>query len=229
MKVATTFEALPRDKAGKGAARAIRRDAKIPAIIYGTSKEAVKVSLPLKEVTLEYKKGSFFNKIVDIKLDGKTIHALPRDVQTHPVTDIIEHADFQSVTKDSIIHVWVPVKVLNQDRSIGVKRGGVLNIVRHELELLCKPDSIPNAIEVDILNLDIAHSIHINDIKLPEHTKTAIKDRNFTLVTIAGRSGKEEENPAAAAAAQAAAVPASTAKAAAAPAAAAKAAPAKKK
>ena len=204
MKVATTFEASAREKAGKGAARAIRRDAKIPAIIYGASKEAVKVSLPLKEVTIEYKKGSFFNKIVDIKLDGKIIHALPRDVQTHPVTDVIEHADFQSVTKDSIVHVWVPVKVLNQDKSIGVKRGGVLNIVRHELELLCKPDSIPSAIEIDILNLDIAHSVHINDIKLPENTKTAIKDRNFTLVTIAGRSGKEEEAPAAQAAAAAA-------------------------
>lgn len=208
MKVATTFEAFTRENTGKGASRAIRRDAKIPAIIYGNSQESVKISLPLKEVTLEYKKGSFFNKIVDIKLAGKTIHALPRDVQTHPVTDVIEHADFQQVDKNSIIHVWVPVKVLNQDRSIGIKRGGVLNIVRHEVELLCKPDSIPNAIEIDILNLDIANSVHINDIKLPANTNPAIKDRNFTLVTIAGRSGKEEENPAAAAQAAAAATPA---------------------
>ena len=173
---------------------------------------------------MEYKKGSFFNKIVDIKLDGKQFHALPRDVQMHPVTDVIEHADFQRVEKDTIIHVWVPVKVLNTEKSVGLKRGGVLNIVRHEIELICTPDTIPSYIEVDVLNADIGHSVHINDIKLPGNVKTAIKGRNFTVVTVAGRSKDEEERPVAAAAATAEGAAAPAAGAAAAPAADAKAA-----
>ncbi|MEI7670030.1 MAG: 50S ribosomal protein L25/general stress protein Ctc, partial [Pseudomonadota bacterium] len=207
MKINATLEAKNRSEAGKGAARALRRAAQIPAIIYGNNKTPIKISLPLKEVTLEYRKGSFFNKIIDLKLDGKVVHALPRDVQTHPVTDVIEHADFQSVDKDSVIHVMVPVKVLNQDKSIGLKRGGALNIVRHEIELLCKPDAIPSSIDIDILNLQIGSSVHINDIKLPDNVKTAIKERNFTIVTIAGRN-KEEETPQAQAQAAAAAAPA---------------------
>jgi large subunit ribosomal protein L25 len=151
MKPAATFEAKPRDNAGKGAARALRRQGHIPAILYGNQQQPAKITLPLKELTLEYQKGSFFNKIVDIKLDDKVVHALPRDVQTHPVTDVIEHADFQRVEKDSVIHVFVPVKVLNQEKSVGLKRGGVLNIVRHEIELLCTPADIPPFIEVDVL------------------------------------------------------------------------------
>lgn len=204
MKVATTFEAKSREGTGKGAARALRRENHVPAIVYGRTSEPQKIALPLKELTLEYRKGAFFNKIVDISVDGKTFHALPRDVQTHPVTDMIEHADFQRVEKDTVIHVFVPVRVLNADRSIGLKRGGVLNLVRHEVELLCTPDTIPHHLEVDVLNADIGHSIHISDIELPDNVKTAIKGRNFTVVTIAGRSKEEEERPNAAAAATAA-------------------------
>lgn len=205
MKVATVLEANTREGQGKGAARAMRRTGSVPAIVYGVNHQPTKISLPLKELTLEYRKGAFFNKIVDIKLDGKQFHALPRDVQFHPVTDVIEHADFQRVEKDSVIHVWVPVKVRNMEKSIGLKRGGVLNIVRHEIELVCTPDTIPPAIEVDVLNVDIGHSVHINDIALPGNVKTAIKGRNFTVVTVAGRSKDEEERPTAAAATDAAA------------------------
>ncbi|MEI6729840.1 MAG: 50S ribosomal protein L25/general stress protein Ctc [Pseudomonadota bacterium] len=210
MKAAATFEANSRNESGKGAARALRRQGKIPAIIYGNNQAPTQIALPLKELTLQYRKGSFFNNIVDLNVDGKVVHALPRDVQTHPVTDFIEHADFQRVDKDSIINVMVPVKVLNQDKSIGLKRGGILNIVRHEVELLCKPGSIPTSIEIDILNLDIARSVHIEDVKLPEGATTVIK-RNFTLVTIAGRNVKDDENPQAAAAAAAKSAPAKAA------------------
>ncbi len=223
MKVATVFEATAREGQGKGAARAMRREGRVPAIVYGHNQQPAKISLPLKELTMQYGKGAFFNKIVDIKLDGKQFHALPRDVQFHPVTDIIEHADFQRVEKDSMIHVFVPVKVLNVEKSIGLKRGGVLNIVRHEIELICTPDTIPNALEVDVLNVDIGHSVHINDIALPGNVKTAIKGRNFTVITVAGRS-KEEDETRPAAAAEGAAAPAAGA---AAPAADAKAAAAK--
>ena len=205
----------------KAPPRALRREGRVPAIIYGNHGEPMKVSLPIKELTLQYYKGSFFNKIVDITVDGKTIHALPRDIQAHPVTDIIEHADFQHVDKNSQIHVFVPVRVLNQEKSVGLKRGGVLNIVRHEIELICTPDSIPAFIEVDVLKVDIGHSVHINDIQLPENVKTAIKDRNFTVITVAGRSKEEEERPVATAAAATAegAAPAAGAAAGAAPAA----------
>lgn len=228
MKVATVFEATAREGQGKGAARAMRREGRVPAIVYGHNQQPAKISLPLKELTMQYGKGAFFNKIVDIKLDGKQFHALPRDVQFHPVTDVIEHADFQRVEKDSMIHVFVPVKVRNMEKSVGLKRGGVLNIVRHEIELICTPDTIPTAIEVDVLNVDIGHSVHINDIALPGNVKTAIKGRNFTVVTVAGRSKEEEEaRPGAAAAttegaaapAAGAAAPAADAKAAAKPAA----------
>ncbi len=204
MKTAIILEAKSRTGSGKGAARALRREKMVPAIVYGKDQQTSQIALPLKELTLEFVKGSFFNKIVDIKLDGKQFRALPRDVQMHPVTDVIEHADFQRVEKDTVIHVMVPVKVLNQEKSIGLKRGGVLNIVRHEIELLCTPDSIPHALEVDVLSVDIGHSIHINDLALPANVKTAIKGRNFTVVTIAGRSKEDEERPGAAAAADAA-------------------------
>jgi large subunit ribosomal protein L25 len=228
MKAATKFEATARTGSGKGAARALRRTGRVPAILYGNTGEPTKISLPIKELTLQYSKGSFFNKIVDIAIDGKVIHTLPRDVQTHPVTDVIEHADFQRVDKDSRIHVFVPVKVINQEKSIGLKRGGVLNIVRHEIELLCKPDSIPSFIEVDVLKSDIGSSIHIDSIQLPPDVTTAIKGRNFTIVTVAGRSKEEEERPVAAAAtADGAAAPAAGAAAGAAGAAAAPAAGAK--
>jgi len=208
MKAAATFEAQPRDNAGKGAARALRRTGRVPAILYGHAHEPAKISLPLKELTLQYHKGSFFNKIVDLAIDGKVVHTLPRDVQTHPVTDVIEHADFQRVDASTVIHVFVPVKVLNQEKSIGLKRGGVLNIVRHEIELVCKPDSIPAFVEVDVLKSDIGSSIHINDVQLPADVKTAIKGRNFTIVTVAGRTKEEEERPVVAAAAEGAAAPA---------------------
>jgi large subunit ribosomal protein L25 len=200
MKAVATFEATPRENTGKGAARTLRRQGFVPAIVYGHQAEPAKISLPLKELTLQYYKGSFFNKIVDITIDGKVVHTLPRDVQTHPVTDIIEHADFQRVDKDSVIHVHVPVRVLNQEKSVGLKRGGVLNIVRHEIELICKPDSIPASVDVDVLSMDIGHSLHINDVKLPDNVKTAIKGRNFTIITVAGRTKEEEERPVVAAA-----------------------------
>ncbi len=227
MKSAVTLEAQSRENTGKGAARALRREGRVPAILYGSTQQAAKIVLPLKELTLEYSKGSFFNKIVDIKLDGKTVQALPRDVQTHPVSDIIEHADFQRVDSNTVIHVFVPVKVVNQEKSPGLKRGGVLNIVRHEIELLCKPTDIPAFIEVNVQGTEIGTSVHINDIKLPSDVKTAIKDRNFTVVTIAGRSKEEEEVPVAAATAVAGAEGAAAAAPGAAPGAAAPAAGAK--
>lgn len=133
MKTAVQFKAESRERTGKGGARALRREGKIPVIIYAQGEEPINLAIDEKSLKLEFHKGSFFNKIVGIEAGGKTINALPKEVQLHPVTDRIEHADFLKVDAKSAIHVFVPVRFRNQEKSIGLKRGGVLNVVRHDL------------------------------------------------------------------------------------------------
>lgn len=235
MNKATTnavLNASMRESAGKGASRALRREGKIPGIVYSKGSQPLSVALVAREVTLEYQRGRFRSRLIDLNIDSKTVSALPKDLQFHPVTDVIEHVDFIKVEPGVAVHVQVPVKFSGQDKSIGLKRGGVLNIVRHEIEFICMPESIPMLIEVDVLNMDIGDSVHIEDIKLPAGITPVIK-RNFTIATVAGRSAAEEETPTAAATAVAAdgtAVPAegAAAPAAGAPAAGAPAADAKK-
>lgn len=202
MKAVYTFKAESREQSGKGASRALRRAGRLPAVLYGKGQEPIGFSIEQKEFMQAYLKGGFSNKLIDIQLNGKTFHVLPREVQVHPVSDAPEHVDFLSVSKDSRVHVNVPVRLLNTDRCIGVKRGGALNIVRHEIELVCVPDAIPPVIKIDVAELDIAHSIHISAIELPEGVTPAITDRDFTLVTLTGRAADEAEAPAAAAAAE---------------------------
>lgn len=187
-----TLNATARDRAGKGAARALRREGKVPGIVYSHGKDALSIALSEKEVALEYKRGRFRSRLVDIKLDGKIVHALPKDLQFHPVSDQIEHVDFIRVEPGVAVRVQVPVKFLGIEKSVGLKRGGVLNIVRHEIEFTCKPEAIPTHIEINVQELDIGDSVHINDIKLPAGAVPVIK-RNFTVATIAGRSAAEEE------------------------------------
>lgn len=227
------FVGETRENAGTGVARALRREGKVPGIIYGGGGADVRVALNCKELTKEYSKGGFFSKLVDLNLGKESILVLPRDIQLHPVTDAVIHVDFQRVNKDTKLHVFVPVQFLNADKCIGVKRGGILNMVRREIELVCSPDSIPDVLYADVTNLNIGGSLHINDIELPKGVKPAIHDRNFTIATIASSKGMQEETAVVAAAAEGdaaapaagAAAPAAGAKAAA-PAAAGKAAPA---
>ena len=169
---------------------------------------------------------------IDVELDGKKHRVLPRDVQFDVVTDRTLHVDFQRVNKDTKIHVNVPVVVRNEAAAPGIKRGGVLNLVRHEIEFICSPDHIPQMVEVDLTGLDIGGSIHISAVKLPEGATPTIRERDFTLVTIGAPSGMKadaEAAPAAAAAPAAGAAAAAPAKgaAAAAPAKGGAAAPAK--
>ncbi len=206
------LNAETRDKAGKGVARGLRREGKIPGVLYGKGHEPVSLALSENEVTLQYQKGRFRSKIVDLKLNsGESLKALPHDVQFHPVTDRIEHVDFIKVDAGTTIRVMVPVKFRGQEKSVGLKRGGVLNVVRHEIEFVCKPEAIPASIEISVQELDIGSSVHISDIKLPEGVTPSIK-RNFTIATIAGRAKAEEEPAAAAAAPATAAVPATAQK-----------------
>ena len=144
-------------------------------------------------MSIEYARGRFRSRLIDIKLDNnQTVKALPKDLQFNPVTDVIEHVDFIKVEPGIQLRVMVPVKFSGQDKSVGIKRGGVLNIVRHEIEFMCAADAIPTHFEINIQSLDIGSSVHINDITLPKDVMPVIK-RNFTIATIAGRRAEEEE------------------------------------
>lgn len=200
MSANAVLNAETRKNAGTGAARALRRAGKIPAILYSKGEQAIGLALPEKDLRLQYIKGRFRSRIIELKIDGKSVKALPRDVQFHPVTDKIEHVDFQKVTPGVTLHVFVPVKFIGMDKSPGIKRGGVLNAVRHEIEFICTPETIPHHIEVSVAELDIGGSVHINEVKLPAGITATIK-RNFTVATVAGRSAQmeveEEVKPAA--------------------------------
>lgn len=206
-----------REEAGKGIARSLRREGKIPAIIYGGGKKEVKISLNLKELTTEYNRGHFTSKIYVLDAGKEKFRVLPQNVQSHPVTDVPEHADFIHVEPGSEIKVKVKVLFRNSDKSPGIKRGGVLNVIRHDVELFCREDRIPTKIEIDLSGLQIGDSIHISSVKLPEGARPTITDRDFTIATIVGRMKDEAEEAAlmasraAAAAASAAAEAAKTA------------------
>ena len=191
-KKSSTLVATTRANTGKGVARALRREGKLPGVIYGKGQSPQGIALSAKELTLEYQKGRFRSRLVDITLDGKNIQVLPKDLQFNPVTDQIEHVDFIKVEKGVMIRVAVPVKFIGQDKSLGIKRGGVLNVVRHEIEFECTPENIPTHIEVNIQALDIGNNIHISDITLPKGAVPTIK-RNFTIAAVAGRSTADEE------------------------------------
>jgi large subunit ribosomal protein L25 len=195
-----TLSAEKRERAGKGVARALRRENNIPGVIYGDHKEAVTIQLPVKEVTLEHQKGHLFTELCDLQVDGKKELVLVRDVQIDPVSDRILHVDFLRVSPKTMIHVNVPVHFLNQETSIGLKAGGTLNVVKHEVELICQATNIPEFIEVDLATAEIGDALKIHNVKLPSGTKPAISDRDFTIATIATPRKLIEEEPVAAAA-----------------------------
>lgn len=216
----TTISAELRDRAGKGAARATRRAGRIPGVIYGDKKDPVLISVEPRELDRVLRRPGFFAKLLDVSIDGATHRVLPRDAQLHPVNEKALHVDFMRVGAHTRITVGIPVHFINQDKSTGLKRGGILNVVRHEIELVCNADNIPDHLTVDLDGKDIGDSIHISSVTLPEGTKPTI-ERDFTIASIAPPSVVREEQAAAAAAAATGEVAAET------PAAAPAAAPAK--
>lgn len=178
------LSAEARDRAGKGVARALRREDKIPGVIYGDAKEAVSIELPVKEVTMEYHKGHMFTTLCDLEVSGKKTLVLVRDVQVHPVTDRVLHVDFLRVSPKTTLKVSVPVHFLNQETSKGLKKGGTLNVVRHEVELVCQATNIPEFVELDIADAEVGSALKISAVKLPAGAKNAI-DRDVTIATIA--------------------------------------------
>lgn len=189
---AVEFEATARPRVGKGAARQVRREGKIPAIIYGDKKAPEAISLDYKDVWLQYLKGHFTSTVCTIKLDGKSHTVIPRDIQIDPVKDTPVHIDLLRIGKDGLIRVEIPVRFVNEHLSPGLKRGGALNIVRHGIEVWCPYDKIPSHFEVDLDGITIGTSIHISALTMPEGVKPTITDRDFTIATIVGRLKEEE-------------------------------------
>ena len=192
MSDALTLPAELRERAGKGASRELRRDGRVPAVIYGGKEEPLAIHVEAKELARQLGSGHFMNSIVMIEVGGKTVRALPKDVALHPVSDRPLHADFLRLAKDASIHVEVPVVFINEEDSPGLKRGGVLNVVRHELELVCESDKIPDEIALDVTGLDIGDSIHISQVSLPAGSESAITDRDFTIATIVAPSALKQ-------------------------------------
>jgi large subunit ribosomal protein L25 len=188
-----SFQAQARDGAGKGPARQLRRDGRVPAVIYGERKDQQMISLEARALRRELSNPRFFSTLCSLQLGDEAIRVLPREVQLHPVSDEPLHADFVRVSRGTTIHVTVQVAFLNEDISPGLKRGGVLNVVRREIELVCPADAIPEQIELDLAKADIGDSLHISQVSLPANVHPAIADRDFTIATIAAPTVVAEE------------------------------------
>ncbi|MFM8745733.1 MAG: 50S ribosomal protein L25/general stress protein Ctc [Aestuariivirga sp.] len=194
------LKAAPRARAGKGASRAVRREGLIPGVVYGDKQEPQLVSLTYGEVLPHIETGRFLSTLIDLDVDGKTVRAIPRDVQFEPVRDFIVHIDFLRLGKDARIRVNVPVHFKGQEVSPGIKQGGTLNIVSHTVSLNCSANLIPDEITVDVSGMQIGQSVHLSDIKLPDGVKSAVSD-DVTLCAVTAQK-KEEEAPAEAAPAE---------------------------
>jgi large subunit ribosomal protein L25 len=201
MSDALTLPAESRERAGKGASRALRREGRVPAVIYGGNEEPQPIHVEAKLLNLQLGTGHFMNSIVMIEIGGKTVRTLPKDVAFHPVTSRPLHADFLRLAKDAKVEVFVPVIFVNEDASPGLKKGGVLNVVRHELDLICDADKIPSEIQIDVTGRDVGDSIHISHVVLPAGSASKIDDRDFTIATIVAPSALKKAEGAAAAAA----------------------------
>jgi large subunit ribosomal protein L25 len=187
------LKATPRARAGKGASRAVRREGLVPGVVYGDKKEPQLVSLKYGEVLPHVQSGRFMTSLVDLEVEGQTVRAIPRDVQFEPVRDFIVHVDFLRLGKGARIAVDIPVHFKNHELAPGIKAGGVLNIVSHEIALYCSAEFIPDEIMVDLTGLHIGQSIHLSQLKLPENVKPVSRD-DLTVATISAM-GKEEEAP----------------------------------
>jgi large subunit ribosomal protein L25 len=191
------FSAEPKSSAGTGSSRAARRDNRVPAVVYGGNAAPEMVSLLRNEFIKEYQKGSINTKLIELDVAGRKFTVLSKEVQMDPVSDMPIHVDFLRVDKDTKIKVSVALRVINEEKSPGIKRGGVMNIVNRHIDFMCSPFNIPHHIEIDIAELEIGQNIHISDVKLSEGVEP-VDSSNFTVLSIAGRTEESEAAPAAA-------------------------------
>jgi len=183
-----TLSAEARDGVGKGASRHLRRQGRVPAVIYGNNEDPSPIHVEEKALLKALHTGHFMNSVVMVDVGGASIRTLPKDVAFHPVTDRPLHADFLRISEHAKVTVNVPVHFLNEEASPGLKRGAVLNVVRHELELNCDAAEIPDEITIDLAGYDVGDSIHISAVTLPKGVTSAIEDRDFTIATIVAPS-----------------------------------------
>jgi large subunit ribosomal protein L25 len=188
-----TLAAETRDRVGKGASRALRRDGRVPAVIYGQNKEPTSIHLEEKALVKALGTGHFMNTVVMI--NGE--RTLPKDVHFHPVTDRPVHVDFLRISAHATVTVSVPVVFVDEEQAPGLKKGGVLNVVRHELELVCDAAEIPSEVTISLKGLDVGDSLHISAVTLPQGTQSAIEDRDYTIATVVAPSALKSSEGAA--------------------------------
>jgi len=187
------LNALARDRVGKGAARELRRNKQIPAVIYGDKQSPLAIAIEYKEAMKRIHAGGFLSSLLTIDIDGKKHKVIPRDYQLNPVSDKAEHIDFLRIGKNTILTLEIPVNFINEEESPGLRRGAVLNIVRHTVEINCPATAIPENFEIDLTDTDVGDALHMSMIKLPEGASPTITDRDFTIATIAAPSALRSE------------------------------------
>ena len=197
MSTAITLNASPRTASGTGGARSVRNAGLVPGIIYGNKTDPEMIALEPKELMGQCLQPGFFSKLFSLSVNGAEQQVLAKDVQYHPVTDLPVHVDFMRVTRDAKIRVYVPISFINEDKAPGIKRGGVLNVVHHTIELVCPAHSIPQKLTVDLSGRDINQTIHLEELNLPEGVVAAHAERDNTIATIVAPSGMTEEDAAA--------------------------------
>ncbi|WP_375653241.1 MULTISPECIES: 50S ribosomal protein L25/general stress protein Ctc [unclassified Bartonella] len=191
MSKSYTLKAEKRERVGKGSSRELRRNGLIPAVIYGEKQPPLAITVPYKEIFYKIHAGGFRTTIATIILDKQKIMVLPKDYQLDPVRDFPLHVDFLRISAKSVVEVNIPVHFLNEDTAPGLKKGGVLNIVRHEIECTAPASAIPEAIEIDLASYSIGDSIHISAVQLPKDVTPIIQDRDFTIATISAPAGMD--------------------------------------
>jgi large subunit ribosomal protein L25 len=197
MAQVSEIKASARSRAGTGRAREVRRQAGVPAVIYGDGAAPQNIALQSNELVNLINRGRFLSTVIAVDVDGAKTRVIPREVQLDPVSGKLVHVDFQRVSAGSRIRVSVPVRFVNEALSPGLKRGGVLNIVRHDIEVTCPADAIPEFFEFSLAGLEIGRSLHISAVKLPEGVKPTIQGRDFTVATVGGHKIEEEAAPSA--------------------------------
>lgn len=188
-----TLAAETRGQVGKGASRSLRREGRVPAVIYGNKQEPASIHVEEKALMRLLMTGHFMNSVVMVEVGGKAVRTLPKDVAFDAVTDRPTHVDFLRISEHATVHVNVPVVFVDEEESKGIKRGGVLNVVRHELELICDAAEIPDEITISLKGTDVGDSIHISSVKLPKGVTSAIDDRDFTIATLIAPSALKSE------------------------------------
>ena len=193
MSNAVVINAEVRDRAGKGAARAVRRAGRVPAVIYGGKKEPTIITLDPRDVIKGVETGEFFSTIYELELESGNERVLPRDLQVHPINDLPQHLDFLRVTADTRVTVEVPVNFHNEEERPGLKRGGVLNVVRYAVEVNCSAEAIPASFDLDLTGLEIGEGLHSSSLVLPSGVELTITDRDFTIASVAAPTVVQEE------------------------------------